>query len=144
MRTVPSAGPGNQAGAVGREDGRANRVENIAVSAEHADQFAGLGLPEAERRVVRGRDDARPVRAEEDVDDSIHVPAQDGQQPPRAPVPEPRRLVRGSRGRPRAVRAERNRIDFVPVSGQHGQQPAAGRVPKAGGAFRVLASRKQP
>ena len=74
----------------------------------------------------------------------VRMPAQDGQQLPRAPVPEPRRLVQRGRDHPLAVRAEGNREDAILVSGEDGQQPAGGRVPEARRVIRVIAPRNQP
>ena len=74
----------------------------------------------------------------------VRMPAQDGQQLPRAPVPEPRRPVQRGRDRPLAVRAEGNREDCILVSGEDGQQPAGGRVPEARRVIRVIAPGNQP
>src|SRR5262249_4387248 len=137
----PIRGAGHQAGAVGREDWRTTRVEAIAMSAEHTDQIARLGVPEAKCRILRASDDARTVRAEEDMPHLVGMPAQDSQPLPRAPVPEPRRLVHRGRDHAPAVRAEGNGYDAILVSFEAGQQSAGGRVPEARRAVGVSAPR---
>ncbi len=87
----PISGPGDEGGPVGREDRRIREV--TAVSAEHADQISGPRVPESQRGILRGSDDARAVRAEDDMPHDGRVPAQDGQQSSRLPVPEPRRMI---------------------------------------------------
>ncbi len=49
------------------------------VSPEHADQFACLRVPEPQRGIVRGGDNACAVRAEENMSHPGRMPAQDGQ-----------------------------------------------------------------
>ena len=142
MRTVPSSEPDTRREPSGVKTGA--QFEAIAVSAKHTDQFARLGIPEAKCRIFRGGDDARTVRAEEDMRHPARMPAQDGQQLPRVTVPEPRRLVQRGRDHPLAVRAEGNRADAILVSGEDSQQPAGGRVPEARRVIRVIAPGNQP
>ena len=142
MRTVPSSEPETRREPSGVKTRPA--AEAIAVSAEHADQFARPGVPEPQRAIVRAGDDTRPVRAEETLVHDRGMPAQDGHQLPRDRVPEPRRLVRRGRDHVLAVRAEGSRIDLILVSGQDGQRPAGGRVPEPRRAIRINAPRKQP
>src|SRR5262249_19789652 len=141
-RTV--LGTGYQAGAVGREDRRTLLPEAIAVPAEHADQLALPGVPEAEGRIFRGGDDARAVRAGEAMLQPARMPAQDGQESPRPPVPEPRRLVRRGGDRAPAVRAEGDPPDPILVSLESRHQPPRGCVPEARRVVGVIAPGDQP
>lgn len=68
-------GAGHQSGTVGCEDGRTLIGKDMAVSAEHTDQFARLGIPEAKCRIVRGGDHAPPIRAEDDMSHHARMPA---------------------------------------------------------------------
>src|SRR5262245_50381681 len=72
------------------------------------------------------------------------MPAQGGQQPPRATVPDPRRLVRRRRDHSPAVRAEDTRTGFILVSFEDMERPASGGVPEARSGVGELAPRSQP
>ena len=120
MRTVPSLDPDTRREPSGVKTGGQSVEKRIAVTTEYADQFARLHIPESKCRIVRGGDDARPIRVEEDKHDRARMPAQDSHRLSRTPIPKPRRLVQGARGHLLAVRAERNRVHAVPVSGEDG------------------------